>query len=61
MKKLVFRATRGKALIFYQDYIIDNRHKSVYIVLFQDGIQVRERITKICDSFMGQRFDVPDL
>lgn len=29
--------------------------------MFQDGQQLRDRVTKICDSFMGSRFDVPSL
>jgi Ni,Fe-hydrogenase III large subunit len=38
-----------------------DRKKSVYIVVFQEGRQLRERITRICDSFMGQRFDLPNI
>jgi hypothetical protein len=39
LKRLIFRATRGKALTFFQDYEIkDNtgtiKHKSVYVVIF---------------------------
>jgi vacuolar-type H+-ATPase subunit I/STV1 len=34
-------------------------HKSVYIVVFQEGRQLREKIIRICDSFLGQRFDLP--
>lgn len=37
------------------------KSKSVYIVVFQEGRQLREKIIRICDSFMGQRFDVPSL
>jgi F0F1-type ATP synthase membrane subunit b/b' len=29
--------------------------------VFQDGRQLREKIVRICDSFMGQRFDLPHL
>ena len=31
----------------------------MYIVVFQEGKQLRDRIIRICDSFMGQRFDLP--
>jgi hypothetical protein len=37
------------------------KNKTVYIVVFQDGRQLREKIIRICDSFMGQRFDLPPL
>jgi len=68
LKRLLFRATRGKALTFFQDYKqlskagrAPQKDKSVYIVVFQEGRQIRERITRICDSFLGQRFEVPPL
>lgn len=64
LKKLLFRATRGKALIYYQDYQVaesGNKNKAVYVVMFQEGRQIREKILRICDSFMGQRFDLPEM
>ena len=66
LKKLLFRATRGKALTYFQEFEIKQadgkmRSKSVYIVVFQDGRMIRERIVRICDSFMGQRFDIPPM
>ena len=68
LKKLLFRATRGKALTFFSDFKTESkvvagqktlRDKSVYIVVFQEGRQMREKIMRICDSFMGQRFEIP--
>lgn len=61
LKRLLFRATRGKALTFFEDFNIDSKflgskkllNKSVYIVVFQEGRQIREKIIRICDSFMG--------
>lgn len=72
LKKLLFRSTRGKALTYFYDMPLDNskpldlsklppKQRSVYVVVFQDGRQIRDRIIKVCDSFMGQRFDVPAL
>lgn len=66
LKKLLFRATRGKALTYFSDFTVRNQKnervpKSVYIVVFQDGRMMRDRIERICDSFMGQRFDLPPL
>lgn len=31
----------------------------VYVILFQEGTHVREKLLRICDSFLGQRFDIP--
>lgn len=65
-KKLIFRATRGNALTYFEDfnnqirdYYGNGTQKSVYVVIFQEGSSVREKIVKICDSFLGERFDIP--
>lgn len=63
----MFRATRGKALTYFKDFEIlapgmqKPKSKTVYIVVFQEGRQLRDRIVRICDSFMGQRFDLPSM
>ena len=31
----------------------------MYIIVFWEGGHVRERIQKICDSFSGQRYELP--
>ena len=31
------------------------------MVVFQDISGTSDRVQKICDSFMGQRFDIPEL
>ncbi|CAI2384126.1 unnamed protein product [Moneuplotes crassus] len=65
-KKLIFRATRGNALTYFEDF--DNPikdydgkeiQKSVYVVIFQEGDTIKEKIVKICDSFLGEIFDIP--
>ena len=65
-KKLLFRATRGNALAHFTDFekpIVDfygNRiQKSVYVVLFPHGESVRNKIDRICDSFLGEKYDIP--
>lgn len=60
-KKLIFRATRGKAYVQFADYQvpIDDRLRSVYgyesklvyLVMFEDGGHLRDRVHKICASF----------
>jgi vacuolar-type H+-ATPase subunit I/STV1 len=37
------------------------KKRSVYIIVFWDGEHIRDRIQKICDSFSGQRYELPDL
>jgi len=39
----------------------DGVQKVVYMVVFQDGPMIRDRIQKVCDSFMGSRFEIPGL
>lgn len=61
-KKLLFRATRGKAYVkFYPMDIpkgdrlrgmVNQRDKVVYIVMFQDGKVIRDKTTKLCSSFL---------
>lgn len=64
--RLIFRATRGNAMVYFKpfknpiiDYVGRRYMKSTYIVIFQDGEFIRDRIIRICDSFMGERFDIP--
>lgn len=65
-RKLIFRATRGNALVYFSDIkspIIDfygnEQFKTVYSVLFQDSGTLKDKIARICDSFLGQRFEIP--
>jgi V-type H+-transporting ATPase subunit a len=68
-KKMVYRATRGKALTYFndmdsaglQDYAggLDRRARTVYVIVFQEGQHMREKLVRICDSFLGKNFDIP--
>lgn len=68
-KKMVYRATRGKALTYFQEMAAsglhdyagkqDNRQRSVYVIIFQEGATMRDKLIKICDSFLGKNFDIP--
>lgn len=65
--RLVFRATRGNAMVCFReftkpitDYFGKQYMKTVYIIIFQDGEFIRDRICRICDSFMGDRYEIPD-
>jgi hypothetical protein len=65
LQRLIFRATRGKAMIYLKDIkqpIIDYQGrkllKSVYIVISEHGEYLTEKLKRILDSFMGNRFDL---
>lgn len=34
--------------------------KTVYVLVFEDGQHFKEKIAKICDSFSGKRFKLPE-
>jgi hypothetical protein len=44
LRKLVFRATRGKALTFFQDFLQNGVSKVVYMVVFQDIQGTADRV-----------------
>ena len=65
LRRLIFRATRGKFVMFIKDCDDDEQvqggpRRSVYIIMYWDGQTIRDRIEKICDSFSGQRFQLPE-
>jgi len=37
----------------------DKDQKCIYIIMYWNGASLREKIFKICDSFSGQRFEIP--
>ena len=48
-KRLVFRSTKGKSFVYAEQIFDDEdpeniKKKSVYIVTFQDGFHIREKI-----------------
>lgn len=55
---MIFRSTRGKAFPYFFDMKIDladrikgiNDHndKSVFIIMFEEGFYVKDRINRIC-------------
>ena len=62
MERLLFRITRGKTLThFSENFKQGNEQKVVYLVVYQHGSNIRDRVQKICDSFMGSRFEIPDI
>lgn len=67
LQKLIFRATRGTALTYFQDIerpFMDYRgvksYKTVYIVIYQEGEYIKEKLSRLLDSFMGNKFVIED-
>lgn len=68
-KKMVYRASRGKALTYFRDLdtkgladytgALDGKARTVYVIVFQDGNHLRNKLSKICDSFMGRIVEIP--
>lgn len=66
LRRLVFRASRGQAFVHIEE-VVDEENlpidikgsKSAYIIMFY-GSQLEGRLTKICDSFTGERFRIPE-
>jgi len=64
-KRLLFRVTKGKVLTkicdnFEINYNVDGRteinkgkgmERCVYVLVFQDGVVLRNKLMKICDVF----------
>jgi hypothetical protein len=61
MKKLLFRRTQGKAVTYFDSFEQDDIKKCVYMVIFNDTPNARNAVTRVCESFMGLRCDVPAL
>lgn len=62
MKRVLFRVTRGKALSHFNDFTVPQtgERKSVYVVVYANLKTMRDQVNKVCDSFLGQRFEIPD-
>lgn len=61
LRRIVFRASRGNALIEFKDMdkaVVNSEnipeHKTVYIIVFQEGEELRNKLTGVCDSFSGK-------
>lgn len=63
MSRMLFRITKGKALCKFGEAFDsqDGTQKVVYLIVFEGGRMLTDRINKICDSFMGSRFQIGSL
>jgi V-type H+-transporting ATPase subunit a len=66
LKRMIFRASRGNVLVHtipldkpIENYAGEKTMKDVYIVTFQEGTILRNKLTQICNSFTSDRFQLP--
>ena len=66
-EKLIFRASRGKVLTYFdqnsftvKDYDGNEKTKTAYVLIFNEGRYIREKITRVCQSFQGKIFPLPE-
>jgi len=67
-KKLIYRVTRGNAMTIIEDIKNTDQQalktalkKSIYVVIFQESENLRAAITRVCDSFESEVFDLSDI
>lgn len=68
LRRLIFRATRGKAICITEDVNPEilkqegiTSPKTMYLIIFQSGDFMNQKIKTICDSFLGNTFDLPQV
>ena len=44
MNRMLFRVTRGKALTYFREYDQDGEPRITYMVVYQDGDVIRDRV-----------------
>ena len=49
------------ALTYFHGFEQEGELKSVYLIVYQESALLKDRVQRICDSFQGQRFEVPPL
>ena len=66
LRRLIFRVTRGKAMVMTEDIDPEllkaeniTTLKTMYLVIFQSGDFLNKRLKNICQSFMGYTYDLP--
>jgi len=65
LKRLLFRSTRGNALVLTRNedgietYDKKKIPKSVFIVIFQEGAELRSKIETIAHNFSKNKYKLP--
>ena len=57
----------GKVLAYFDDNEVILKdfngnpiNKVIYVLVFQEGHHFRDKVVKICDSFLGKRYKLPN-
>ena len=66
LNKMIFRSTRGKAYVHFFDInviaedlaITGNFDHKVFIVVFEEGFFMREKVRRICSSVCDNFFEI---
>jgi hypothetical protein len=66
LSKMIFRSTRGKAYVHFFDLnllpedsqIVGSFDHVVFIVVFEEGHFMREKVKRICNSFCDNFFEI---
>ncbi len=65
-EKLVFRTSRGKVLCYFdplnfklRDFDGNERSRVVYVLVFQQGDFIKDKVERICDTFKGIQCPLP--
>lgn len=66
LNKMIFRSTRGKAYVHFFDLnvtsedatIFGNFDHVVFIVVFEEGLFMREKVKRICNSLCDNFFEI---
>ena len=68
LQKLIFRSTRGTALIYFKDieqpfisYRGSKTYKSVYIVIYQEGEYYTDKMNRILNSFLNNTYELDNI
>ena len=66
-EKLIYRTSRGKVLTRFHDKDFTLREfdgtiktKTVYVLIYQEGALMRDKITRVCNTFQGKIFTLPE-
>lgn len=67
-KRMLFRSTRGKAYVHFFEFIThpsdrmvhvnDHNDRLVYIVVFEEGYYLKEKIKRICQNSTEHMFEL---
>jgi V-type H+-transporting ATPase subunit a len=66
-ERLIFRITRGNSIVKFSKFeanqgigIPGEEEQSIFIILYQEGDVLKNRIVRVCDMFSKERFEIAD-